>query len=284
MTRQAQALQADINSRVNHTKSLRSFVLSNAEVERSIAKYSAPRNPYAEEAKFHASQLLKAAQSRKTMPINRPLVHQQAGQTLDSDGRMLVRTMTQRPGRVVVVSHRFTDQRTLAIRAATRAWRKAGYEVIATSPYRRTTKRLEQATGAPTITHRKLQFIMHPTFGHHVKHLFAQMGRAAVNLPTYSIDAFRIDPKKVLIVDQAHRLSLEELSQLVRDVDRQGGKLVLLAPCLEDMPPGWTNVTLSLLDDLSKPEGFDRVTYAQALAAYCQEQTRSQSHQPTMEI
>jgi conjugative relaxase-like TrwC/TraI family protein len=284
MTRQAKALQADITARINRTKSHRSFIVPDAVVERSIAKFSTPRNPYAEEAKYHASQLLKAAQSKKTMPINRPLVHEQAGQTLDSDGRMLVRTMTQRPGRVVVVSHRFTDQRTLAVRAATRAWHKAGYQVIATSPYRRTTKLLEQETGAPTVTHRKLQFMMHKTFGYHVKHHFAQLGRAALNLPTYSIDAFRIDSSKVLIVDQAHRLSLEELSQLVRDVDRQGGKLVLLAPCIEDMPPGWANVTLSLLDDLSQPEGFDRSAYAHAIAAYQQAQTKPQSHHHEMEM
>ena len=284
MTSQTKALQTDIATRINRTKSQRSFVVSNAVVERSIAKFRESRNPYVEEIKHHASQLLKAARSQKTMAINRPLVHEQAGQTLDSDGRSLVRTMTQRSGRVVVVSHPFNDQRTLAIRAAATAWQKSGYQVIATTPARRNTKRLEQETGASTVTHRKLQLMMHPTFGYQVKHYLSQLGRFVHNLPTYSLDKFRIDSSKVLIVDHAHRLTTEELSQLVRDVERQGGKLVLLTSRIEDMPPRWVNATHSLLNDLSQPDGFDRAAYARAAAMYRRDQTRHQSHNHTMEM
>ena len=250
MTRQARKVQFEIAKRIKDTRMDRSFVLSDAAVERMQGKYSRPAIPIVEELKHHASQLVRAARNQETTPVNRPLIRQQAAQTLDREGHDLVKRLTQSPGRITVINHAFNEQRDTALRAATKAWQKAGYQVIACARQRRDAQMLEQQTGAPGMTLRKLQLMMHPTLTYRAKHVAEQFARAATGRPTYTLDSFKIDSKKVLILDRADRLSLQELSQLARDVQRQGGKLVLLNPNIDDMPHGRLNMTASLLHNI----------------------------------
>lgn len=220
-------------------------------VERTNRRFSHTHNPIMEEIKFHAEQFIKAAKKQTTKRANRPLIREQANQTLDESGKLLVRRLTRFPGRATVISNSHVEKRTIALRAATQAWQKAGYKVVIASPYRRTAKALEDATRTESITFKKLQLMMHHTFSYHVRHFAEQHIRAAFNRRTFSLNDYRFDRKKVLIVDQADMLSLDELSQIVRDVKRQGGRLILLTPHLDDLLHPESNLTAQLLNELS---------------------------------
>jgi hypothetical protein len=252
-TTQVERYQADIAKRIRRMAAELTTPVRSAIVERSLAWFANPRNVYAEELRYHISQLARAALRQTTSRINRPLLRWQAAQTLDSEGRTLARILTQRRGRAMVLGSRSNRQQYLALRAATRAWRKAGYEVIACSPYRNSTARLEEELGVPGMTYRKLHLKMHPGLWFRFRHHARQFIRAAQNRRTYRLQRLRIDSSKVLIVDLAYRLRLKDLHRLVRDVHRHGGRLVLVTPRIYNTPGGRNNLTALLLDELSRP-------------------------------
>lgn len=246
----ARACQSDIVHAVSRMNNDRSFVLPDANIKSVMATYAIPRSPNTHGVKPHAPLSSQVARP----PHTRGIGCQQANApspSLDHQGQALLLTLTRRPGRVVVVSHRFTKQRDLAIQAAADAWRGAGYEVVAVTPYRRTSMQMERATGIPSMTHRTLQLMLHPTFSSHVTHVVSQFARAAFNRPALPLDSAKIGPSRVLVVDRAHQLSLEDLKQLVSDTRQLGGKLVLLAPHIDDWPRGRASMSAVLLNDLS---------------------------------
>lgn len=277
-TRQVKDRQSGIAAWISRVQGDRSFVVPERIVKASISAFSHATKPVIAEMKYHASQFAKAARREKTNRIIRPLVRKQASHTLNSEGRALVRKLTQAPGRITVISQT-SEQRSTALRASVRAWKKAGYEVITCSPFRRATRKLEQLTGASGMTYRKLQLMMHPTFGHHVRHFAEQFARAAVGKPTFALDGYRIDRKKVLILDHADRLTLKELSQLTRDVQRQGGKLVLLTAD-NALPHMRSNMTARLLHDVARRTIFADVDRT----VKWQMPITPQHHQHNMEI
>jgi hypothetical protein len=274
-SKQARKRQEEIRRRIAGMQAEGSVALPDRLIERTNDKFSYTANPVLEEIKHHAAQFWNAANAKKTKRINRPLIRQQAQQTLDANGKRLVRRLTQFPGRVTVISNSYVEQRNIALRAATKAWQKAGYEVIVTSPYRRTAKELEDATGARSMTFKKLELMSHPTFGYHVRHFVKQHVRAAFNKPTFSLNGYRIDETKVVIADRADKLTLDELSQLVRNVERHGGTLILLTPHLNDLPFGYRNLTAELLNDLSIP-------WPSQMGQQHQQQRPNQDQQPGM--
>lgn len=281
-TSRAKQRMFDIAERVGRLGLVPKFVLSDNAVKRAVSTYSQPRNPYLQEVKHHLSQLAKAALSRKTSRINRPLVRKQAAQTLDSEGRELVRKLTTRPGRIVAFTHAYTGQRELAIRVATAAWHRAGYKVIGCTPYRRA---MEENTGSPAVTHRKMQMLLHPTISSQIRHHARQLVRAARKRPTYRLDSLRIDRSTVLVVDRADLLNLEELQQLTRDVERHGGKLVLLGSRIEDLPRTHPNrMTALLLYDLSRIAEIDPFTGQWHTHAQAQARDQARSHGQNMEM
>lgn len=254
-TRQIMDKQRQIAAQISRGQSDRSFIVPDEIVRSVIDSFSRPRMPVAAELKYHASALAKAARRKKTRSINRPLLREHAAQTLDGQGRALMRNLTRARGRVTVISHA-SPQRNIALSAAVKAWQKAGYGVIACSRSRKDTHNLEQLTGALGMTHRELQLRMHPTFGHHVRHFAKQFVRAARKRRTFRLDYYRIDSKKIVILDRAEELSLEELSRLTRDVERQGGKLVLLTRDIRSFRDGRTNATALVLHRLSNSINF----------------------------
>lgn len=227
-TRHCKQLQRDFLIRIRNISKTRHFVVAHTIVEQVISKYSNPRNPVVEEVKYHFSQIIKAARSQKTKPINRPLLTSISSQTLNNEGQDLVRTLTQKKGQLLIVDKLGNEQTYIAIRASISCWRKAGFEVIATSPYQNSTKRLGQAIGVEAMTHRKLQLKLHPTLAYRLKHCAVQLARAAMNRPTYTLKPLRLDKSKIVIIDRADKLGLEELNQLTRDIERHGGKTILL--------------------------------------------------------
>lgn len=80
------------------------------------------------------------------------------------------------------------------------------------------------------MTFPTLQLKMHPTAAFRLLHHGRQFIRAAQKRRTYRLKPLRIDANTILVVRDADRLALHELSLLLRDVNRQGGRLVLLSP------------------------------------------------------
>jgi hypothetical protein len=255
MTRQAKERQNEIAARIGRVQADRSFIVPDDIVRSVIDSFGRPKQRVVAELKYHASGFAKAVRRKKTRSINRPLLREHAATTLNGQGRALVRKLTRTRGRVTVISHA-SPQRSIALHAAVKAWQKAGYEVIACSRSRKDTHNLEQLTGALGMTHRKLQLMMHPSFGHHVRHFAKQFVRAARKRRTFRLNYYRIDSKKIVVLDRAEKLSLKELSRLTRDVERQGGKLVLLTRDIRDLRDGRTNATAVVLHRLTNSINF----------------------------
>jgi conjugative relaxase-like TrwC/TraI family protein len=234
--------QRDIAFLVRQMRDDRGHVLHDAVIRKVMGMYSAPPGPQ------HGLPVQEKADrgSHKSSP-NRLAVHDSAS-TLNKEGQSLVVTLTRQRGRVVVVSHRHTQQRELALGAAATAWRAAGYEVTAVTPDRRAAEQLEQSTGIASIPRSQLQLVQGSVSssrpysplqqGNHVEAMFANH----VNK----------DRNHVLVVDQAHRLSLDDLKRLVSHTKEHGGKLVLLTPHIDELPGGRTNMSAVLLNALSE--------------------------------
>lgn len=245
-------LEADLAERIGRLSVDLSFIVRKPIVREAVERFRQPRHYLAAEITFHAQQLRRAFRRKPTTRIDREALSQQTRQTLNHAGRSILRDLTQRPGRVVVISQTDSQQRDAAIQAAMWAYQKAGKRVIATSRFRRTRDRLNRAAAIPTMTQRKLEFLMHPTIGYELRHHVRQLARAATNRPTYRLKDYRIDSSTVLIVDLAECMDMPALSRLVKDVERQGGKLILLAPPIDDSRRAKFNRTLWFLHQVSQ--------------------------------
>ena len=245
-------LEADLAERIGRLSVDSSLMIRRALVREAMQGFWQPRSYLAAEIRFHAQQFRQAIRKKPTARIDREALAQQTRQTLNQEGRSILRDLTRRPGRVVVISHADNQQRDAAIQAATWAYQKAGKRVIATSRFRRTRDRLQRGTAVPAVTQRKLELMLHPTVGFRLRHHVRQFARAARKQPTYRIKDYRIDSSTVLIVDLAEQMDMRSLSRLVKDVERQGGKLILLAPPIDDSRHGKFNRTLRFLHQVSQ--------------------------------
>jgi conjugative relaxase-like TrwC/TraI family protein len=177
-----------------------------------------------------------------------------ARQLLDGHGRGLVGRLTQRSGRATVISERYPQQTEVVLRAASAAWREAGYKVIASASSREATEALSQRTGIPGMTHRSLQMQIRPTLTYRLWHHTKQLGRAAGNRPIRRLEPMPLDSSKVLIVTEAERFEVKQLYYLLHDVETRGGKIILLTSDINREPAGWANPMAVLLHELSGRE------------------------------
>lgn len=245
-------LRADLANQIIRAQTDQSLAVREAFVSSVLSSFSNPQHPVIAELVHHTLQFANAAPARKIKCINCPLVRQHASVTLNREGRRLVRRLTQFPGSITVISHALNEQRKIALRAATNAWRQEGPNVIICSPCRRPPKELEGKTEPQSMTTcKRRHYFMQPSFATFLGPEAEQFVRALGGRITFSFDTFPIDRSRVLILDRADRLSLEELSKVVQNVQTNGGKLVLLTPLIGDLPSARSTLTASLLADLS---------------------------------
>lgn len=236
--------QREIAFLVHQMRDDRAYVLHEAVVRKVVSMFSDARNSHGEGVRDNAPEQKKA----NRFSINQAAAHGPASEALNKEGQSLAVRLTRQRGQVVVVSHRQAQQRELALRAAATAWRAAGYEVTAVTPDRRRAEQLEQSTGIASIPHSQLQLVQGSVSssrpysplqqGNHIEAMFANH----VNK----------DRSHVLVVDQAHQLTLDELKRLVSHTKEHGGKLVLLTPHIDDLPGGRRNMSAVVLNALSE--------------------------------
>jgi conjugative relaxase-like TrwC/TraI family protein len=193
-----------------------------------IGHYSKPRDPVVEELKHHVGQIARAAIRQDTRPVDRQRIARQAKFILTDDHAAAVRDITANSARINTLSRLSADDHDLVLTCARQIWQKAGYRVIGTSLSRAATTRLEQETGIESMTLKRLELRMHPTPAFQLRHHARQVFRAAQHKPTYALDRLKIDKKTVLVIDAADSLTSRQMASLIRSVEKQGGRLLLV--------------------------------------------------------
>jgi conjugative relaxase-like TrwC/TraI family protein len=211
-------------------------VLAEGVVEKIVNRYSAPRSPLVEEFKHHARQIVKAARGAKTEPADRAAITRGAQVVLSAEQADAVRHLTTKPGSVVVLSGMAGTGKTSTLRACREAWEKAGFTVLGASLAGKAAKELAKGSGIKSDTLALLEMKMAPSLRSEVKHHAKQLLRAALQKPTFGAERLRIDPKTVLVVDEAGMVGTKQMARLLDAVQKGGGKLVLVGDARQLQP------------------------------------------------
>ena len=138
---------------------------------------------------------------------------------LDQSSRDRATTATDR--NIVVTAGAGTGKTTL-LSAAREAWEKAGYQVYGAALAAKAARGLQEGSGiaSDTLTKRLSELQLGPLDA--AKHHAKQLLRAAQGKGTYAYVPFRLDPKSILVVDEAGMIGTRMMARLVEAV-RQAG-------------------------------------------------------------
>lgn len=206
----------------------RSFVVNNSVIEKLISHYSTKRTPFLEELKHHGSQIIRAAHNEKTQTANSERIKKRAEITLDPRSAVALRCLTQQTGRILVVDDWHTPQRDLVLKAAAQAWSRSGYSVIGCTRRAKDARLLEANTNIPIMSVKRFEHKSQPTLLFQLRWHTKGLLRTAMGLPTSKIAPSPLDQSKILIVDKANHLRLEEIKMIVDESRKYGAKIIFL--------------------------------------------------------
>lgn len=201
--------------------------ISSKTINAVINRHRKKRSALVEEARHHIRQLRRQFMKQKTIKIDRSENKRYAKQTVDESQSKEIHDLTSDRSRIAVLRKGQYDS-DFVLRVSREAWEKAGYTVVGTSLSKARVGHMEKTLGVESMTLRTLFLKMNPTVKFRLSHHKRQLMRAAKHWKTYGLEKLRINKKCVLIVDNADSLSMEQMRLLIHQVDRQGGKLVLV--------------------------------------------------------
>ena len=199
--------------------------LSDATVTKVIQKqrdFTAPPTVAKRFVKTTLKDATKNAARRllqKQKPVTSTLTHEQA---------CAVAHLTQRPRRIALLSGYAGTAKTTTLQAVREAFEAEGYKVIGASLSGKAARELSNRAGIPSTTIRMRERELYPTLGHQLKQHARQLARAARRWKTSRPKPLVIDPKTVLILDEASMIGTKDMHMLVEAVVRGGGKLILV--------------------------------------------------------
>ena len=86
---------------------------------------------------------------------------------------------------------------------------------------------MQEETGIRTRTIRAFEFMRSPTVNYRIKYTIKQLVSEALLSRSYPLRPFNTE-NKVLVVNQAHRLNMDQMDELLQAVHKCGGRIVLL--------------------------------------------------------
>ena len=236
-TREMLDVEAQLLHDVGLSKSNHSHMIDPKHVDRVLTKYAGRRSAIVEEAKYHASQVVRAATGKRTKHIERSHVIGDTRHTLSEEQKNAVRHLTQNTGGVQVLSGMAGTGKTTTLRACREVWENADYRVLGVSLAGKAARELQKGSGIKSTTIATLELLMDPQLDlyklkQHGKHAL----RTVVGLPSWKPTPFRIDAKTVLVVDEAGMVGTRLMARLVEAVTKGGGKLVLVGDARQLQP------------------------------------------------
>ncbi len=156
--------------------------------------------------------------------------------SLSDEQKRALRHVTQTGGQVRVVSGLAGTGKTSMLRAAREAFEREGFQVLGACLSAKAAEGLQagagiQSTtlagllGMPEVGYRgKLERGPLDTLKDHAR----QVGRAALGKSTWPVEAIRLTPKTVLVVDEAGMVGTRQMERLTREALAAGARLVLV--------------------------------------------------------
>lgn len=147
---------------------------------------------------------------------------------LSKEQRECATYLTGDSSRLVILDAPAGTGKDKVLEASAAIWKKAGYRVLGTSQSIPGAARLERDTGLKTKPAHRLYkaLTLKPLkkLGHHLR----QIGRAALNKPTWQMEMPKLGPKTVVVVNDAEQMGFVKTRLLLAHVQGTGAKLVLV--------------------------------------------------------
>ncbi len=126
--------------------------------------------------------------------------------------------------------------KTTMLAATRQAYEAQGYEVIGLTPTHRARQELQAGAGIPTDTLKMRLLQIYPEKKYLVKHHLRQLTRAARKKWTYKREKLKLSQKKVLVLDEASMVTTGDMQLLVKAVEEQGARLIVVGDD-KQLPP-----------------------------------------------
>jgi ATP-dependent exoDNAse (exonuclease V) alpha subunit len=147
---------------------------------------------------------------------------------LDAEQQACVRYATQSPGCIKAIHGPAGSSKTTIAEATANAFRSCDFEVYAVCSAGAAAKNFREKTGVTSDTARMTLMRLDPTLSTEVEHDITQLGRAALQMPTYSLDRLKLDAKTVVFVDEASMMSTPDCAHLVKSCARTRTTMIFI--------------------------------------------------------
>ncbi len=225
-----------------------------------IKRHQKPRSAIAEEIRHHLHQIRRQYMKQQTRQLDRAQNKKDAKLTVDQQQTNKIRELTADRSRISILRKGEYDSDRV-LRVAREVWEKSGYTVMATSLSKSRVAHIEKETGIESMTLKTLFLKMNPTLKFQLSHHKRQLIRAGKHWKTYGLQKLKVSKNCVLIVDNADSLSFDQMRELINEVDKQGGKLVLVqGQSLERARNSAFHAVLSQLEQRDSPKPLKQIT------------------------
>lgn len=148
--------------------------------------------------------------------------------TLTHEQASAVAALTQRPRRICLLAGYAGTAKTTTLQAVREAYEAEGYKVIGATLSGKAATELSNRAGIPSTTVRMRELELNPSLARQLKHHGRQFIRSMRRWKTSKLERLVIDPKTVLVVDEASMIGTKDMVMLTKAVAKGGGKLILV--------------------------------------------------------
>lgn len=195
--------------------------------EQVIRKFSKPRTVFGTHLGYEFKQFKRAAHRKKAIHIERSRLRRQAKQFLNKRDREIVRAIINNRGPIQILNIKDESKAHLYLRVCNEIWEKSKRQVWGFSLYRDSANELQNETGIRSRGFRSYQLMRHPTLSYRVKYSIEQLVREALFNRSYPLRSLKTKDK-ILVINDAHRLNVEQMTDLLQAVYKYSGRVVLI--------------------------------------------------------
>lgn len=145
---------------------------------------------------------------------------------LSAEQREAIAYVTGAEGGIKVVDGLAGTGKTTMLSAARAVWEKEGYRVVGAALSGKAAQNLQDGSGIETVTVARWLWDMDRTIWGDLKHHVTQLARAALKMPTWKLEPYRMDANTVLVIDEAGMVGTRQMERLLAAAAKAGATVV----------------------------------------------------------